>query len=117
MRFTPTGHVAVVVPVHNRLSYTKRLLSELRCSEYEEALVVVVDDGSTDGTGEYLRRHEPDAVVLRGPGDLWWSGAANVGCRFSVTRGARVLILFNNDNLRISRNCISELVRCVEAFG
>jgi len=80
-------------------------------------MVVVVDDGSTDGTPELLARLHPDVVVLPGSGELWWSGAANLGCRFATARGAKVLLLLNNDNIRISTNCVSELVRCVEAFG
>lgn len=117
MRFMPSGGVAVVVPVHNRLSSTTRLLSELRRSEHDEALVVVVDDGSTDHTSDYLRKHQPDVIVLPGSGDLWWSGAVNVGCRYAIEKGADVLILFNNDNVRVSPNCISDLVRCVNTFA
>ncbi len=75
---------------------------------------MIVDDGSADGTSDYLAEHDPDVVVIPGSGDLWWSGAANLGCRLAIQRGADILLLFNNDNVRISPNCVSELVRCVE---
>lgn len=117
MRFVRSARVAVVIPVHNRLSYTKRVLSELRRADHDEALVVIVDDGSTDGTSEFLQDHHSDIVVIRGSGDLWWSGSANLGCRFAIKKGARFLVLFNNDNVRISPNCVSELVSCVDHFG
>jgi GT2 family glycosyltransferase len=110
------GPAAIVVPVHNRLALTNALLSELRRSEHDEALVVVVDDGSTDGTSDYLREHHPDVVVAPGSGDLWWSGAANLGCRLAIERDAEFLLLVNNDNSEISPNCVSELVRCVREF-
>jgi GT2 family glycosyltransferase len=116
MRFTCHARVAVVVPVHNGLRHTRGLLSELRRSDYDEATVVIVDDGSTDGTGEYLRERQPDVVVLRGSGDLWWSGAANVGCRYAIENGAEVLVLFNNDNVEVSSNCITDLVHWVDRF-
>jgi len=116
MRFAPSGRLAIVVPVHNRLALTNALLSELRQSEHEEALVIIVDDGSTDGTYDYLREHHPDVVIASGSGDLWWSGAANLGCRLAIERGAELLLLFNNDNVRISPNCVSELLRCAVEF-
>jgi GT2 family glycosyltransferase len=116
VRFSPEAEVAVVVPVHNRVSYTLRFLSELRRSDHPEALVVVVDDGSTDGTVELLADQYPDVIVLPGSGNLWWSGAANRGCRFALEKGAKLIVLFNNDNSAISDNCVSELVRCVEVY-
>jgi GT2 family glycosyltransferase len=117
MRFVPAAHTGVVIPVHNRLSSTRKLLSELRAAEHDEALVVVVDDGSTDGTTSYLRKHDADVVVLPGTGQLWWSGGANVGCRFAIEAGAEVLLLLNNDNVHISPNCVSELATCATTYG
>lgn len=117
MRFVRSADVAVVIPVHNRLSYTNGILAELRKSDYGEALVVVVDDGSTDGTKDHLRKEHPDVVVLSGSGDLWWSGAVNLGCRFAIERGCSLLMLFNNDNVRVSPNCLRELGRCLDVFG
>jgi GT2 family glycosyltransferase len=116
MRLVSNGRVAIIIPVHNRLSHTKRIVSELRRSEYPEGLIIIVDDGSSDGTSDYLAEQHPDVVVVRGSGDLWWSGAANVGCRVAIERGAEVIVLFNNDNLRLSPNCVTELVRCVETY-
>ena len=117
MKFVSSARVGIVVPVHNRLSHTQQLLAELRSSDHDEAMIVVVDDGSTDGTSEYLQERDPDVLVLHGGGDLWWSGSANLGCRFAIDRGAEVLVLLNNDDVRVSENCIDELVRCVDSSG
>jgi GT2 family glycosyltransferase len=117
MNFARSARVGIIIPVHNRLSHTKNVLAELRRSEHKEAVVIVVDDGSTDGTGDWLRDNCPEVVILKGSGELWWSGAANLGCTFAVGQGCSILILFNNDNVQISRNCVSELIRCVDAFG
>jgi GT2 family glycosyltransferase len=117
VRFTAEAPVAIIVPVHNRLAHTQRLLAQLRESDHAEALVVVVDDGSTDGTTEYLRAHEQDVVVIPGSGELWWSGAANAGCAHALEHGAQVLILFNNDNTAMSANCVAELARSVDETG
>jgi N-acetylglucosaminyl-diphospho-decaprenol L-rhamnosyltransferase len=112
MKFLRRGKAAIVVPVHNRLAHTKNLLDELRRSEHPDGVVlIVVDDGSTDGTADYLETQE-DITVVRADGELWWSGAANAGCTAAAERDADTVVLLNNDNLRISKNCVSELARC-----
>lgn len=78
-------------------------------------MVVVVDDGSTDGTAGYLRSEHPDVHVVPGTGDLWWSGAADLGCRFAVRQGAERLVLLNNDVIGMRSDCLFELDKTVQA--
>jgi GT2 family glycosyltransferase len=80
-------------------------------------MVVVVDDGSPDDTRAYLAEHFPDVTVVPGDGDLWWSGAVNVGCEYAVEHGARTLLLLNNDDVELSPNLLTELVRLLEERG
>jgi GT2 family glycosyltransferase len=115
--FAPSNEVAVVIPVHNGRTYTARCLETLRQLEGPNFTVVVVDDGSEDDTAAYLRSDHPDVHVLPGSGDLWWSGGVNAGCRFAIARGARRLIVLNNDNLDMSGNLIVELNRLLDTYG
>jgi GT2 family glycosyltransferase len=91
----------VVIPVRNRRVLTQACLMALRAQTYPRITVVVVDDGSTDGTAEMLRRDFPEVVAIRGHGDLWWTGATNVGCAWvlrTATAGDAVVTL-NDDTL------------------
>lgn len=66
--------VYALMPVFNRLSMTKTAINCLRLQEFDDKLmIIVVDDGSTDGTQEYLDT-QSDIVVLQGDGTLWWGG-------------------------------------------
>lgn len=58
----------------------------------------MVDDGSTDGSAEYIEEHFPDVQLLRGDGNLWWTGSVDLGARNAVfERGASHIMLWNDD--------------------
>jgi GT2 family glycosyltransferase len=113
----PSPKTAVVIPVHNGLEFTRRCLSALAAQEPTEIQTILVDDGSIDGTAEFVGARHPEATVLRGDGNLWWSGATNVGCRHAIASGAEVLILFNNDNVECSADLVSRLAGIAYSTG
>jgi GT2 family glycosyltransferase len=115
--FSEVADLAVVIPVHNRRSYTATCLRHLRALDGRDFMVVVADDGSSDGTAEYLEEEHPDVHVVRGDGDLWWSGGVDRGCRFAFEVGASWVLLLNNDTLEMSADLIPELERVRAAYG
>ena len=71
--------VFVLIPVFNRLEHTKKVLKALRNQTLAKQLyIIVIDDGSTDGTREYLA-NQSDVTTLHGDGNLWWGGAIQMG--------------------------------------
>jgi N-acetylglucosaminyl-diphospho-decaprenol L-rhamnosyltransferase len=104
--------VFCVVPVHNRLDVTRRCLDYLCVQDYPSLQFVVIDDGSTDGTGEYLAQCGlPNLTTLNGDGNLWWGGAMHKGIAQVVkvaTRSDYLLML--NDDVVIEEDYVSTLV-------
>jgi len=92
----------VVIPVHNRKNTTLvclRRLRELGCFDWTH--VVVIDDGSTDGTGAAVESEfgtDPVRVVA-GDGHLWWAGGINVGMQLACDEGADYVVWLNDDCL------------------
>lgn len=98
--FRPTYPMLyVVIPVFNRLVYTRACLLSLRAQTCADFRVVVVDDGSTDGTGEALAREFPEVAVVQGSGQLFWTAGVNAGIRHALALGATRLMTLNNDVL------------------
>jgi GT2 family glycosyltransferase len=95
--------IAVIIPVHNRLEDTKKCLKWLyesinNSSQPDRIKVILVDDGSCDGTSIWVAKHYSDVIILNGSGDLWWSGAVNLGARFSLNElHCDCVLLWNND--------------------
>lgn len=104
-------YVAVVIPTFNDWYHTQECLSHLTNSEYPLD-IILVDDGSTDGTSTNVKMHFPQVHVLRGDGNLWWTGATNLGAREALKRGADYVLTLNNDVL-VAPNTVSALVNCV----
>jgi glycosyltransferase involved in cell wall biosynthesis len=78
--------VSVVVPSYNRLDILPRCLEALARQTHPSFEVIVVDDGSTDGTGEFLRsvgEQHPDLHFR------WLTNDQNVGATASRNRGIR----------------------------
>ena len=89
----------IVVPVFNRIDSTKRFLKSLSSQKYAEYRVVVVDDGSTDGTAKYLQNKYPDVHVVVGDGKLFWGGGINNGLEYLelLLQDDDIVAFANND--------------------
>ncbi len=93
------NRVFILIPVHDRLEYTRRCLSSLENQTYKNFEVIILDDGSKDGTEEYIRRKYPFWTILKGDGNLWWTRSmfecVNYALRFS--KPGDFMLSLNND--------------------
>lgn len=95
--------IAVLIPVFNNLAYTQNCLKNL-WEKLEEAQltphfpIIVIDDGSKDGTGEWVTENYPKVNLLTGDGNLWWSGGINLGAKHAIeVLKCEYVLLWNND--------------------
>lgn len=97
LTFTVPGPVSVsiIVPVFNRLAYTRDCLHGIM--EFTPAMyeVIVVDNGSTDGSGDWLAG-VPGLRLLRNETNHGFARACNAGA--AIARGEWLLFL-NNDTI------------------
>ena len=89
----------IVIPVFNRKQYTRDCLRSLQNQTRTDFGLVVVDDGSTDGTDAMLATEFPAVAVVRGNGQLFWTAGVNVGIRHALALGATRIMTMNNDVL------------------
>jgi GT2 family glycosyltransferase len=93
--------IYVLLPVHNRRAVTERLIRCLRAQTYRDFHLVLIDDGSTDGTPEMVRSYLPDATVIRGNGNWWWGGSLDQGLRWlrgnAAVKQDDLVLMINDD--------------------
>src|SRR5688500_3473344 len=91
--------ISIVIPVHNRKGFTRDCLLSLRRQTQPTDHLIVVDDGSTDGTKEMLRTEFPEVSVVYGDGNLFWTAAINLGIKHALDNGAHFILTLNNDTV------------------
>lgn len=103
--------VHILIPVFNRLALTTSILRCVRAQRLDEPIrTVVIDDGSTDGTREYLAEQH-DITVLNGDGTLWWGGAIQLGLNHVLRIASDCdWIAFLNNDTTIADDFIARLI-------
>jgi len=102
---------SVVIPVFNNLHYTRQCITSLfMVKEPVNFEVIVVDNGSSDGTMEYLRQLPPPVRVVSLPENLGFAKGCNTGAQ--AARG-RYLCFLNNDTM-VTPGWLAEMIACIE---
>lgn len=90
----------ILLPVHNRRATTVRFVATLAEQTWRGFHLLLIDDGSTDGTADAVKKLWPATTTLCGSGNWWWAGALDEGCRHLKRSGIAnddVLLLINDD--------------------
>lgn len=93
-----TSSDVIVMPAHNRREITLAAVSA--CADdgvLDWARLLLVDDGSTDGTAAAVRARFPAVEILQGDGTWWWCGATRRGMEWALARGAERIFWLNDD--------------------
>lgn len=109
----PMPRVAVVVLNLCQEELTRPCLESLLSAGYPELEVVLVDNGSPDGSGERLRRAFPDVSYVQTGENLGFTGGNNRGFRRALASGADYVLALNNDTV-VEPGAVGRLVRTAE---
>lgn len=103
--------LSVIIPTWNGLRHLPDCLLALRPQLRPGDEIIVVDNGSRDGSGEWVRQHAPEVRLLRLPTNRGFAGGTNAGLR--VARGD--LLLLCNDDAFVEPGCVDALVAALAA--
>ena len=83
-------------------------------NEYSNFEVVVIDNGSNDGTEEYVKRKFPSAEVIRIDKNKGYSGGFNFGLDYAFNKKNADYVLITNNDVKADNKVITELVKVSE---
>ncbi len=103
-------HVSIVIVTWNGKRQTLQCLTSLEKVRHNSLKldIVVVDNGSTDGTREALAKDFPSILVISLPTNRGFTGGSNVGISQALRDGSDYVWLLNNDTY-IAKNALSLL--------
>lgn len=113
---TPGALVSIVIPVFNKIAFTRQCLERLQrhATNGPAFEVIIVDNASTDGTQAFFESAPPLAfplIYVRNAVNEGFSRANNVGARHS---SAKYLLFLNNDTL-VTAGWLEAMVRVADA--
>ena len=97
--------VSIVAINYNGLEQVERFLAGVRSSTYQPIELIVVDNASSDGSGESFAAH-PEVTLVRSAENLGYGGGCNLGAEHAT--GA--LLLLMNPDVSLHEDTISVLV-------
>jgi glycosyltransferase involved in cell wall biosynthesis len=92
------GLVSVIIPAYNRVDYIEQAVASALAQSYPSVEVIVVDDGSTDGTYQLLEQRFGNAIrLMTHPGHENRGQSASINLGLAHAAGEYIAILDSDD--------------------
>ncbi len=108
MKQSPLVHVVILT--FNHYADTRECLLSLRKSDYANMHIVVVDNASSDGTPDKIRKEFPEITLIENSRNLGVPWGYNVGISYALSQGADYVMILNNDTVA-APDMLSQLVQ------
>lgn len=103
-----SNKASVIIVTYNHKKYMKACLTSVLTNSPLE--VIIVDNGSTDGTAEFIEKEFPQVKLIKSPRNLGYGGGNNLGVKYA--KGEYVVIL--NPDTKVEENWLEELLKPLE---
>jgi len=89
-------------------------LSSLLGMDYPNFEVVMVDNGSTDGSVEFVRPKFPEVHIIETGRNLGYSGGFNIGLDYAFNKKEAEYVMVINNDVKVDKKVVFELVKVAE---
>jgi glycosyltransferase involved in cell wall biosynthesis len=111
-----TPLISIIIPTYNRAKYVTRAIAAIQGQAFTAWELIVVDDGSSDGTAEVL------PVIAAGDGRIQYIRQANAGVSAARNTGIAAMhydsryIMFHDDDDWLTEDALERLNALAAAF-
>lgn len=109
--------IYILLPVHNRREITKCFINCLEMQTFQNYHLVLIDDGSNDGTEEMVRSKIQNLTVIKGNGDWWWAGCLEKGIKWlsNNAKNQDDIVLIINDDVTFDKYFLETALNLVNS--
>ena len=106
--------IAILILNWNNYPDTRICLESLEKLSYPAFKIILVDNGSSDGSREKLREEFPELTLLESDRNLGFAGGNNIGLRYILEVGIPYTLLLNNDTEVIQPDFLEQILRVMD---
>ena len=106
--------VAIITLNWNGRKDTDECLQSLLQINYPDFEIIVVDNGSKDGSFPYLEKKYPTVTFIKNRTNRGFAEGNNIGVRYATRKGIKRFFIINNDTV-VDKNVLRELVNILES--
>lgn len=106
--------VYIIILNWNRKYDTLECLESLQYINYPNYKIIVVDNGSIDGSPQVIREKFPNITLIENKKNLGFAEGNNIAIKSALQEGADYVLLLNNDTI-VDRNFLIQLVKVAES--
>lgn len=77
--------------------------------------IIVVDNNSTDGSVEEIKKYFPEVKIIQNPENYGFAKGNNIGIKKAIQEGAEYIFVLNNDTL-VEKNCLNNLLESAQKY-
>lgn len=102
--------VTILIPNYNGLKWLEKLLPTVKKIKYPNFEVLIINNGSTDRSSEFLKENYPEFRVVEVKKNRGYAGANNLGVRKAIGK----YVLFLNNDTQVTPEFLDPLVEKIE---
>jgi len=102
--------VSIIIPNWNGLKYLRTCLNSLRKQQFTDFETIIIDNGSTDGSVEYVKKYHKHMILVTLDHNSGFAAAVNLGIKLSK---GKYILLLNNDT-SVKSDAILKLVQILD---
>ncbi len=91
--------VAIILINWNSYEYTRKCIQSLLAMTFEDFDIILVDNGSKDGSDQQLLKDFPELIFLKIINNIGFTGSNNLALNYCINRKYNYSILLNNDTI------------------
>ena len=109
-------NICYIILHYKNIDETIKCVTSLEQTASVKSQIIIVDNGSTDGTQDYIKSKYPNVIFVQSGENLGFGKANNLGFKYAIERGYEYVYLLNQDAW-VEKNTFISLVEVSKEYS